>query len=94
MKAECNYCGEVSDMKAKVKRLKDKVKKHYFQCEHCNHVYVIGYTNEDIRREQKKIRKLINKNAGNGLYANEISEKEKLIESKMNELKQRIEASA
>ena len=67
---------------------------HYFQCEHCNHVYVIGYTNEDIRREQKKIRRPIDKNAGNGLYANEISEKGKLIESKMNELKQRIEASA
>src|SRR5699024_11032727 len=94
MKAECNRCGEVSKMKAKAKRLKDKVKKHYFQCEHCNHVYVIGYTNEDIRREQKKIRRPIDKNAGNGLYENEIREKEKLIESKMNELKQRIEASA
>lgn len=94
MKAECNYCGEVSKMKAKAKRLRDKVKKHYFECEHCNHVYVIGYTNEDIRREQKKIRKLISKNAGSGLYADDIKQKEKLIKSKMDELKDRIEASA
>ena len=93
MKAECNYCGEASQMKAKVKRLKDKVKKHYFQCEHCNHVYVIGYTNEDIRREQKKVRKLMSKNVGNGLYADDIKQKEKLIKSKMDELKDRIEAS-
>lgn len=77
----------------KKKRLKNKVDKHYFECDHCNHIYVIGYTDDWIRRERNRLNKLVNKNVGNGLYEDKIKEKTKLIETKMNELKEKVEAS-
>ena len=74
------------------KRLKNKIDKHYYKCDHCNHIYVIGYMDEDIRRERKRLRKLIERN--NPVYKDKIERKQSLIESKMNELKEKIEASA
>ena len=75
------------------KRLRNKIDKHYYQCDHCSHIYVIGYTDEFIRRERKRLNKLNKKNVGNGLYEDKIKEKTKLIETKMNELKEKVEAS-
>ncbi|HLR69433.1 MAG TPA: hypothetical protein VK105_20290 [Virgibacillus sp.] len=88
MKAECDYCGKPSEMKPKIKRSKDTIKKHYFQCDHCKHVYVIGYTNKDIDQERKRLRKLQSKNAP----IERIEQKQKLIESKMNNLRIQIES--
>lgn len=93
MKAQCDKCYEISSMIPKKKRLKNKVDKHYFECDHCNHIYVIGYTDDWIRRERNRLNKLVNKNVGNGLYEDKIKEKTKLIETKMNELKEKVEAS-
>ena len=94
MIAECNECGKAQEMIPKMKRLSNKIEKHYFECEHCNHIYLIGYTDEDIRREQNRIRKLIKKNKGNGFYTDKIEQKEMLITNKMNELKEKIETLA
>lgn len=94
MKAQCNECHEVSSMVPEKKRLRNKIDKHYFECDHCSHIYLIGYTDVFIRRERNRLRKLIDNNDGNGLYAGKINDKEKLIEMKMNELKEKIEASA
>lgn len=77
----------------KKKRLKNKVDKHYFECDHCNHIYVIGYTDDFIRRERNRLDKLNKRNVGNGLYEDKIKEKTKLITNKMNELKEKVEAS-
>lgn len=93
MKAQCDKCYEISSMIPKKKRLKNKVDKHYFECDHCNHIYVIGYTDDWIRRERNRLNKLVNKNVGNGLYEDKIKEKETLITNKMNELKEKVEAS-
>lgn len=57
-KGVCNECGNVSAMRQRKKRMKDKVEKLYFMCEHCRHDYTICYTNEEIRRKLKRIRKL------------------------------------
>lgn len=91
MDVECDECGRTQKMKPKMKRLKDKVEKHYFECEHCNHIYLICYMDDDIKREQKRIRKLVRKNRGNGFYTDKIEQKEMLIKNKMNELKEKIE---
>ncbi len=93
MKAQCDKCYEISSMIPKKKRLKNKVDKHYFECNHCNHIYVIGYTDDWIRRERNRLDKLNKRNVGSGLYEDKIKEKTKLIESKMNELKEKVEAS-
>ncbi len=93
MKAQCNECYEISSMIPKKKRLRNKIDKHYYRCDHCGHIYVIGYTDDFIRRERNRLSKLIDKNIGNGFYTDKINEKEKLIESKMNELKEKVEAS-
>lgn len=94
MIAKCNECEESQKMIPHKKKLKDKIEKHYFQCKYCKHVYVICYTDQDIRREQNRIRKLIKKNSGNGLYEDKIESKKKLITIKMDELKQSIESTA
>lgn len=60
-KAKCNECGQMSKMKQRVRRLKDKIDMHYFKCDHCNHIYIICYMDETIRRKHKKIRKLIDR---------------------------------
>lgn len=88
--AVCNHCEQISRMKPSIKRLRHKVKKHYFQCEHCSHVYTIGYTDEHIDRERKRIRKLQVKN-NNGLYDKKIKDKKELIESMMASLRYKIE---
>lgn len=88
---ECNHCGKVSRMKSKVKRLKDRVKKHYFQCEHCDQVYVIGYTDEAIDRERKRMNKLRKKNGSSNLYVNQIQTKTNQIERMMAELRAKVE---
>ena len=84
----------MSSMIPKKKRLKNKIDKHYYQCDHCSHIYVIDYTDDFIRRERNRLNKLNKKNIGNGLYEDKIKEKTKLIETKMNELKEKVEASA
>ena len=88
MKGICDYCGKVSSMKPKVKRMKDKVKQHYYRCDHCEHVYIIGYTNQFIDRERNRLRKLQSKNAP----IERLEEKQKLIESQMNNLRIQIES--
>lgn len=88
MKGICDYCGKVSSMKPKVKRMKDTVKQHYYRCDHCGHVYIIGYTNQYIDRERKRLRKLQSKNAP----VDRLEEKQKLIESQMNNLRIQIES--
>ncbi len=93
MKAQCNECYEISSMIPQKKRLRNKIDEHYYQCDHCSHIYVIGYTDEFIRRERNRLNKLNKKNVGNGLYEDKIKEKTKLIETKMNELKEKVEAS-
>ena len=94
MIAECNECGKAQELVPKKERMSNRIDKHYFQCKHCNFIYIIGYTDEDIRREQKRIRKLIKKSKGNGIYADKIEQKEALITNKMNELKEKIETLA
>lgn len=93
MKAQCNECYEISSIIPRKKRLRNKIDKHYYRCDHCGHIYVIGYTDDFIRRERNRLNKLNKKNVGNELYEDKIKEKTKLIESKMNELKESIEAS-
>lgn len=91
MKATCNECNKISSMKPKKKRLRNKVDKHYFKCDHCSHIYVIGYTDDFIRRERKRLNKLKVSRKPN--REGKITEKQKLIETKMNELKETIETS-
>lgn len=89
--ATCNECNKISSMKPKKKRLRNKVDKHYFKCDHCSHIYVIGYTDDFIRRERKRLNKLTVSRKPN--REGKITEKQKLIETKMNELKETIETS-
>lgn len=58
--AECNECGKLSKMKPRIKRLRNKIDMHHFKCDHCNHIYLICYMDESIRRKTNRIRKLNN----------------------------------
>lgn len=54
----CDKCGEMSRLKPRVKRIRNKTDMHYFECDHCNHIYIICYMDESIRRKTKRARKL------------------------------------
>lgn len=86
-KGKCSECGQMSRMKPRVKKLRDKIDMHYFKCDNCNHIYLICYMDESIRRKTKRIRKLNNmKYKDDELYEQ--------IESLNIEIKQEMDALA
>ena len=85
--ALCNQCGKQSSMIPKVKVMKGKLKQHYFTCDHCNHIYTIGYTNEAIDRERNRVSKMKRR----GADQDKIQTKVRHIETMMIELKQQME---
>lgn len=74
-------------MKPKVKVMKDRIKHHYITCDHCNHIYTIGYTNEEIDKERNRVRKMKRR----GTDQDKIQTKVKQIEAMMSELKIEVE---
>lgn len=87
MKGICNRCGKVSRMKHRKKRLRNRIDKHFYRCDHCGHEYLIGYMNDNTRTKAKWIRKL------NKLkYRTE--EQEQRIKTLNNEIKNEMEQLA
>lgn len=86
-KAKCDECGRMSGMKHRTKRLRNKIDMHYFKCDHCNHIYLICYMNESIRRKAKKIRQLRDLNY-------KTDEHHKQIKALNHEIKQDMDALA
>jgi len=82
-KSLCNECGKPSSMKPKVKVMKGRIKHHYITCDHCNHIYTIGYTNEEIDKERNRVRKMTDQDKKRT--------KIKQIETMMSELKIEVE---
>lgn len=83
MVALCNACGKQSSMIPKVKVMRSRIKHHYFTCDHCNHIYTIGYTNEEIDRERNRVSKMTDQD--------KIQTKVKQIETMMSEIKIEVE---
>lgn len=55
------YCNENCQKqfgvnKFDTKRIDDDIEKTYFLCPHCNHEYAVYFTDEAVRKLQKKLR--------------------------------------
>lgn len=71
------------------------IEKTYFTCTHCQHEYVVQYTDADIRKLQEKIRK-VQKRFANPNYDHKVAAKQEAkikaqIKNGMDELRKRVE---
>ncbi|WP_010271375.1 hypothetical protein [Paenibacillus senegalensis] len=74
----------------KVLRLPGGVEKTYFACPHCQHEYVLYYTDAEIRKLQKRIQKTLAKKVNPSLKSSAAITQEKRIQQQVNEQKKVI----
>lgn len=55
----CDKCNKEIVIELKEKKLKDDVKKVYFNCNSCNIEYLAYLTNREIEEKQKQVQKLM-----------------------------------
>lgn len=55
----CDKCKEEIVIELKQKKLKDDVKKVYFNCDSCNIEYLVYLTSRGIEEKQKQVQKLM-----------------------------------
>lgn len=80
-----NGCGEEFRIaRLTVDNLRDGVEKSYFRCPHCDKEYLLFYTDKEIRRKQKAIRRVTNP------YL--LKKKRKEIAADMAALREKVEA--
>lgn len=51
----CDACKKDFKMDIKVTKLDGGIEKVHFYCPHCNQEYISYFTNEEIRKKQKKV---------------------------------------
>ena len=99
MKAICDKCRSEFKVHLKVDK-KGDVHKTHFICPHCDTDYPAGYTNSEIRRLQKELRKLRNGFVRAGREGNKskfeklerkYNEIKKIVSEKMDRLKDEVE---
>lgn len=55
----CDKCNKEIVIELKEKKLKDDVKKVYFNCDSCNIEYLVYLTSRGIEEKQKQVQKLM-----------------------------------
>lgn len=97
IKFQCDSCKEyVTPGKLKTRVLPNKVNEAYHNCAACNHKHISYYTNDKIRRDIKRLAKLREKYSNSKteeesrMHLARINTNDKLIESDMNALKDKI----
>ena len=55
----CDKCNKEIVIELKEKKLKDDVKKVYFNCNSCNKEYLIYLSNKEIEKKQHELQKLM-----------------------------------
>ena len=58
IRATCDKCGEMFKVTVKEKHHPGKAIETYFRCTHCKHKYLVHFTDEWCRQEQKEIKRL------------------------------------
>lgn len=97
LKIYCNAgCQKEFEVKAfKTVKLPDKVEKTFFTCTHCDHEYLVHYTDTETRELQAKIRRVqqrfANPRADHAKAARQEARIQIQIKEKMDTLRQRIE---
>lgn len=91
----CNERFDITEMPTV--DLGDGIEKTYFTCTHCQHEYVVSYTDAEIRKLQEKIRKVQQK-FGNPNYDHKVAAKQESkikaqIKSGMDALRERVDSS-
>ncbi|KNF06991.1 hypothetical protein CLPU_36c00070 [Gottschalkia purinilytica] len=95
-KVICNECKKEFEIKVRVKKHKQGIEETYFKCPHCKTKYTSIYTNEEIRKLQSDVRRLLNKYCLVGTEEERSKIKVQLsnvkykLKLKMNELKKEM----
>lgn len=55
---QCDDCSKLFNIRLIEKHYPNKVIKSYFTCPYCNHKYLVHFTDEWCRQEQKEIKRL------------------------------------
>lgn len=58
----CDTCKKDFNMDVRVTKLDDEIEKVHFYCLYCNQEYISYFTDEEIRKKQKKVRFIKDKN--------------------------------
>lgn len=91
----CNKQFEITDLPTI--ELEDGIEKTYFTCTHCQHEYVVQYTDAHIRKLQKKIRKaqqrFANLNYDHKVVAKQEGKIKNQIKERMDALRKRVGSS-
>ncbi|RUT48615.1 hypothetical protein EJP82_01350 [Paenibacillus anaericanus] len=97
LKIYCNAgCQKEFEVKSfKTAKLPDKVEKTYFNCPHCDHEYLVHYTDIEIRKLQARIRRVQKRfadpNDNHEDAARKEAEIQALIKEKMDALRLEVE---
>lgn len=88
----CDKCKEEIVIELKQKKLKDDVKKVYFNCNSCNIEYLAYLTNREIEEKQKQVQILMIKANSEELSVEDRQMYYKQYETLKNEIKADMEA--
>lgn len=79
LKATCNECGEVFNVKFRENKRPNGVIERTFKCPECNHVYFVSATNKPIRKLHERM-DFMRKKLGAAFKRGDVDEMESLNE--------------